>query len=137
MRRLTLDKTNKLCSLIAIEALFSRQPGVESALVYPVRVVWRINQSRKADRETPKFFISVPKRRLRHAVDRVKIRRRIREAYRLNRLDMLDTAAGPLDIAFIYVADKLTPYHAIERAVTRCLTKIAGRKDGQPPCSAE
>ena len=110
MKQFPLNKTNKLCSLIAIEALFSKQPGTEALLTFPLRVVWRINESRKADVTTPKFFITVPKRRLRHAVDRVKMRRRIREAYRLNRQELIGSVHLPLDMAIIYVADTTLPY---------------------------
>ena len=51
------------------------------------------------------------------------MRRRVREAYRLNR--HLLPADLPVDIAFVYVAPELKDYAAVERAVTRLLTKIS------------
>lgn len=87
---------------------------------FPVRAVWRENTRRHAD--CPQFLVMVPKKRLRHAVDRVTMRRRIREAYRLNR--HLIPADRRLDIAFIYVASKLRPYADVERGMTRVLSAI-------------
>ncbi len=70
----------------------------------------------------PRFLVSVPKKRLRHAVDRVTMRRRIREAYRLNR--SLISPDLPADLAFIYVADKLLPYAKVEHALKRLLASV-------------
>ncbi len=49
------------------------------------------------------------------------MRRRIREAYRLNRLPQATGA----DIAFIYVASGLTTYAEVEHALIRILHRIA------------
>lgn len=66
--------------------------------------------------------MSVPKKRLRHAVDRVTMRRRIRESYRLNRHLLRRDEA--VDIVFIYVADKLLPSAKVATAVCRLLERI-------------
>ena len=95
------------------------------ALCYPLRAVWGTNP-RDVDSPT-KFLIIIPKRKLRHAVDRVKMRRRVREAYRLNR-GLLAGAPAGLNIAFIYVADTLKPYAAVERSVRRLLASAAKNK---------
>ena len=80
-----LYKKEKLCGQLAVEALFDRtNPEIGSALAYPLRMVWLPNPRRHNDADI-RFAIVVPKRRLRHAVDRVTMRRRIREAYRLSR----------------------------------------------------
>ena len=80
------------------------------------------NQQRKVA-TCPQFLIAVPKKKLRHAVDRVQMRRRIREAYRLNR--RLIPSDLPLDIAFIYVASEVLPYSEVLKGVTRILTRIS------------
>lgn len=119
MKGLRLYKIEKLCSPAAIDILFAR--GGESAVAYPWRAVWRVNEERPAD--VARFLISVPKKRLRHAVDRVTMRRRCREAYRLNR--SLLPQSSRLDIAFIYVADRLIPYDRTLSSVCRLLRKIS------------
>lgn len=117
-----LYKKEKLCSEIAIAQLFDRHDGLtHSALAFPLRAVWRENITRAVT--CPRFLISIPKKRLHHAVDRVKMRRRVREAYRLNHADLLE-ANHPWDIAFVYVADSLTDYDKVEKAMKRLLQTI-------------
>ena len=77
-----------------------------------------------AQQERVEFLISVPKRKLRHAVDRVKMRRRIREAYRRNHGDIAGSEGTRLQVAFIYVADHLEHYGRVERAMKRILASL-------------
>lgn len=134
MQGLRLYKKEKLCSEIAIGQLFDRDHASErqSALAYPLRAVWRTNPGRHAD--CPQFLVMVPKRRLRHAVDRVRMRRLIRESYRLNR-HLHGDAPGRMDIAFVYVAQNLTDYQAVEKSMQRLLKKIF--PDSVPAASPE
>lgn len=124
MKGLRLYKKEKLCSETAINLLFDRSSDSKTALDYPLRAVWRLNPSRKSDSPIA-FVISVPKRRLRHAVDRVAMRRKIREAYRLNRINHSLPDDCRIDVAFVYIADKLKEYTDIERSVKSILTKIS------------
>lgn len=113
-----LYKREKLCSVTDIARLFARSEGAQAFMAYPLRVVWRRGEPGGAVR----FMITVPKKRLRHAVDRVAMRRRIREAYRLNRPGW--SATERLDIAFVYVADSLKPYTRIEEAMRKAMVHI-------------
>lgn len=117
-----LYKKEKLCSKIAIDAIFSRGEDNSSCLSFPIRAVWLKSQRQQGAQV--QFLISVPKKRLRHAVDRVTMRRRIREAYRLNRHLITIADDIKIDIAFIYVASELTKYDNINRAITKILSKI-------------
>ncbi len=122
MTSLRLYKREKLCSLTAIELLFAKKES-QSASAYPLRAVWRVNERRSG--QTAQFFISIPKKRLKRAVDRVKMRRRTREAYRLSRHMLQLPENTPVDIAFIYLANDLQPYASIERAMAKLLGKIS------------
>ena len=96
-------------------------------LAYPLRAVWMTRPREDADKtEMPRveFLISVPKRKLRHAVDRVKMRRRIREAYRLNHSALVAPGDTCIKVAFIYVADHLEHYRHVERAMRRILSSL-------------
>lgn len=115
-----LYKKEKLCSVVAIDQLFGNGGAEFSRLAYPLRAIARNNVRRSSDAPVA-FLISVPKKRLRHAVDRVTMRRRIREAYRLSPLRQRTPGALRLDVAFVYVADKPLPYSAVERAMRRIL----------------
>ena len=106
MKSFGLGKSHKLCSTTAIDRLFAgRDAAVRSALAYPVRMVWAPapDGDPRPGEQPVCFFISIPKKRLRHAVDRVAMRRRIREAYRLARLEHPMPEGARLDVAFIYV----------------------------------
>lgn len=120
---LRLYKKQKLCSPTAIGLLFSHQTDVVSVLAHPLRAVWRDNAGRKSDAPA-QFLISVPKKRLHHAVDRVTMRRRIREAYRLLHQDYPLPDGARIDIAFVYVANSLEPYARIEKAMRRILSTL-------------
>lgn len=124
MKGLRLYKKEKLCSPVAIEQLFARGSGAQSALAYPLRAVWRHNPRRKSDAPVA-FVISIPKKRLRHAVDRVAMRRKVREAYRLARPLFPMPGGARIDLAFIYVADKLKTYEAVELAVHALMKRVA------------
>ncbi|MDE7375491.1 MAG: ribonuclease P protein component [Muribaculaceae bacterium] len=127
---LRLYKKQKLCSPTAIGMLFGRQPDTSSALAHPLRAVWRQNPGRKSDAPA-QFLISVPKKRLRHAVDRVTMRRRIREAYRLLHQEYPLPDAARIDVAFVYVANVLEPYARVEKAMRRILTAIQQHANAQ------
>lgn len=119
---LRLYKKEKLCSKTAIDMLFTRREG-NVCTSFPVRAVWRINDKR--ENKNVQFLISVPKKRFKHAVDRVKLRRRVREAYRLNRLFLPLNENIAIDIAFIYIGSSIEKYEEIERAIVKLLQKIS------------
>lgn len=134
MKKYGLNKSEKLCSPTAIDKLFSRgansssENEIRSAIVYPLRAVWTYNSARSTGSQI-QFLISIPKKRLRHAVDRVLMRRRVREAYRLNKPFTTPEIADKTDIALIYIADSLKNYQTVEKAVCRILQKINNEKD--------
>lgn len=124
MKGLRLYKKEKLCSTVAIDALFGRGNSATASLAWPLRAVWRHNPRRHSDASVA-FVISVPKKRLRHAVDRVTMRRRIREAYRLARPDIPMPAGARFDLALVYVGDRLTDFATVDHAVRRLMARIA------------
>lgn len=126
MQRFRLPKSTKLCSPTAVERLFDRE-AAQGVVAYPLRAVWRENTTRTTG-EPLQFMITVPKKKLRHAVDRVTMRRRIREAYRLARHSYQDSLpeGKRIDMAIIFLGDKLIPYHIIERSVHKILSRVCG-----------
>lgn len=122
-----LYKKEKLCSLTAIQQLFSPGQSEEnsSIMAYPWRCVWRVNHKRTGGVNCPRFLISVPKKRRRHAVQRVLMRRRMREAYRLHR--NLLPQHEPIEMVLIYVADKETSYADCRRSILKIFQRINSR----------
>lgn len=126
MKKFGLGKKEKLCSVRAIEILFGPGGAEFSTLAYPLRAVARADEVRASDAPVA-FLISIPKKRLRHAVDRVTMRRRVREAYRLNHGRYQLPEGLRVDLGFVYVADKLMSYSAVERAMNRILAAMAAK----------
>lgn len=118
-----LNKSEKLRSRIAIDRLFDEGGSI---MAFPLRAAFRL----RLQGENPvQFLVSIPKKRIRKAVNRVTLRRRIREAYRLNRnellLEQLKQSQMGVDIAFIYLDSTPAPYSVINEKVTSLLTRIA------------
>jgi len=126
VKQFGLNKSDKLCSPTAIDMLFSRGAdfNIYSSIAYPLRAVWRENEKRTTGNYI-NFLISIPKKRIRNAVDRVKMRRRVREAYRLNYKNFDYKKNIYIDLAFIYISNDLTDYQIIEKSVCKILQKIS------------
>ncbi len=112
-RRYTLGKNEKLKSTKSIDRLFV---DGESFVQYPIRVVFVKNNSE----EKNKVAFSVSKRNFKLAVDRNKIKRLMREAYRLNKYE-LDIHG--FHILFIYTNRKIKSYSKIENSIITILQK--------------
>jgi ribonuclease P protein component len=84
------------------------------------------------------IMITVSKRAFKHAVDRNRIRRQIREAYRLNKsqlYDYLEKQQVQVVVALIYTANAHLPSSEIEtkiKAVIKRLIKDLDRKLNNP-----
>ena len=125
-----LSKDEKLTSRTAIERLFGEG---KSLMAFPLRAAYRL---RPCGEHPVQFLISIPKKRIRRAVNRVTLRRRVREAYRLNRRNLLlpalkDSDRG-VDIAFVYLDTTPAPYSVIQEKITLLLQRIAHAATQQP-----
>lgn len=121
----SFHKAERLQSRRRIESLFAG--GKKSMVVFPIRVVY---VTRPADGNVPgvSTLMSVSKRRFKHAVDRNRVKRQIREAYRCNKQILCRVAEGTdcrLDIAFIWLADRTYATDNVKACVVRLLTCIA------------
>lgn len=120
----TFRKTEKLCSKKAINQIFAGTDS-KSMSAYPLRAVFR-----HTEEAGNRILVSVSKRYFKHAVDRNRCKRQVREAYRLNK--HLLANLGGLHIAFIWISRDLQPTDMVMRKVTAILTKIASTPT--PPC---
>lgn len=114
-------KHERLCSRKQIDLLFTKNMGA-SAAAFPIKVVFMETQEAMV---TPlQVMFVVPKRNFKHAHDRNKLKRRMREAYRLNKqaiYDVLNPGGKKIIIAFIYTAKQQQNYPEIALAVTKLL----------------
>ena len=118
----TLCKTERLCSKILIEELLKSEL---SFVKYPFRVVYKIS-SQKTDFPA-RIAISVSKKRFKRAVKRNRIKRLVREAYRLNKTTFYSELPNEItvDILFIYLDQSLPTYAKTEKAIRSALKKIS------------
>lgn len=118
-----LKKDEKLCSRTAVERIFGEG---KSLMAFPLRAAYRIHP---IGEHPVQFLISIPKKRIRKAVGRVTLRRRVREAYRLNRRELLvpalEQSGQGVDIAFVYLDTSLAPYCVINEKMCSLLQRIA------------
>lgn len=130
-----LRKDEKLCSRTAVEQLFGEG---KSLMAFPLRAAYRL---RPRGEHPVQFLISIPKKRIRKAVGRVTLRRRVREAYRLNRRELLaplEQAGWGVDIAFVYLDNNPAPYSVINEKMMSLLSRISNAAtEEQPPVNQE
>jgi ribonuclease P protein component len=106
-----LSKQNRLRGQKRIERLFEEGDSFTS---FPFRVVWRV-YAEESSESSLQWGVSVPKKKIPLAVNRNKIKRLIREAYRQEKgelCEQLQSAQKGLDCMFIYLDRK--PYSAEE-----------------------
>ena len=129
-----MRKPERLNKKKIIEKMFAG--GSRSFSIFPLRVVWL--PAEELDVQAS-ILISVSKRRFKRAVKRNRIKRLIREAYRLNKQILhapLTEKNSRLAIAFIYLADELMNSALVEEkiktALTRIVEKIPAEQTAQP-----
>lgn len=99
--------------------------GGKSFISYPVRVVYRCSPRRENDFPA-RMAVSVSKKRFKRAVKRNRIKRLIREAYRLNKALLYEwiPADCTIDILFIYLESEVADYKKIEKAIKGAFKKM-------------
>ena len=130
--RHTFRKAERLCSKKHIEALFAGDN--RSLTAYPLRAVYTETENEKiVNSKSVSLLISVSKRHFKHAVDRNRAKRLIREAYRLNKGLLLDHLPEntQLDLAFIWMSDELCDYAIVETKMKILLQRIAEKINGR------
>ncbi|MDD4489642.1 MAG: ribonuclease P protein component [Paludibacter sp.] len=118
----TFPKNEKLCGEIRIGKLFAEG---EAFIVYPLRIVYKL--STEVQDVPVKVLISVPKKKIKTAIHRNRIKRQIKEAYRLNKTTLIESCREhglSLQLAITYLSDKSLDYKLIEEKIKQVLTKM-------------
>ena len=121
------SKRERIVSRKLIEQLFSKGSSF-SVSAFPLRIVV-LETKRVADDIPVQVLISVSKRHFKHAVDRNRVKRQVREAYRHHKQILTEKVQQEqtLAIAFIWLADELFESATVEKSVKKLLGKAAER----------
>lgn len=113
----TFPKKEKLKSRKLITQLFEEGKGVSK---FPVKVLYLPIE----DLESHQVTFAVPKKNFKSAVDRNRIKRQLREAYRLQKEVLITTSEPKFALLFLYLGKKKPPYEELENCVAILLKKM-------------
>lgn len=117
----TFPKSEKLCGQLRIAALYKEGKRFTA---FPMRVTFR--HLPDSD-EAPKVLIWAPKSLFKHAVDRNRLRRLMREAYRLN-AEPLRTYCSEnhcsFQLAINYMDKELRSQEQISKAMQKAIKRL-------------
>ncbi len=113
--RYTYNKDEKLKSQKAIEQLFAEGKSVSA---YPLRMVYLDNQTQL------KVGVSVSKRNFKLAVHRNRVKRLLREGYRLNKNLLIDNKLDHYTLMILYISKEMPDFKIIDKKMKALLTKF-------------
>ena len=122
-------KSERLSRKSVVERLYAEGRSVAA---YPLRAVYLPLEPEEGD-PAASILISVSKKRFRHAVDRNLVKRRLREAYRLNKhtfIEALHTSGTSMAVAILYL-DKRHHTFAYLQSRTKKLLKAIIEKENE------
>ncbi len=117
-----LTKKERISGKKEIDFLFGKG---NSFIAYPLRVVYIERDCDKISGEpVASIMISVSKKKFRRAVKRNRLKRLIKESYRLNKSRLIENLKNQgkfISIAFLYLSNEEKTYAEIETAVQKAL----------------
>jgi len=115
--KFTFNKSEKLKSQKLIEQLFLEG---KSVTVFPLRLMYLPISHR--DGTKIKASVSVSRKNFKKAVDRNRIKRLLREAYRLNKLKYFNNIKAPYALMILYIGKKEMDFDAVNAKLKLLLT---------------
>jgi len=120
----SLKKHERLKSKILLDRLFAE--GI-SEFAHPIKILYQFKE--RTPEDWPLLFsITVPKKKIKSAVKRNLVKRKIREAYRLQKAPLQELLfhkqTHQLFLMLIYIENNPLPYADTYKAVTKLLKKL-------------
>ena len=130
----SFQKRERMVSRKLIDTLFGACPakqglesrGSQSMAAYPLRAVY-MKKVRARDDAPVQVLVSVPKKYFKHAVDRNRIKRQVREAFRQHKQLLYEALAEQeqLLLAFIWLSEEHYPSQHVESRVVSLMQRVA------------
>ena len=120
----TLCKDERLYLRDAISELFANGKGF---MVFPYRIMYNVLPEDDPQVARVAIMTIAPKKKFKHAVDRNREKRLMREAYRLNKLPLINAcekAGKKLQVAFIYSHNEHITFQEAERNIKKAISII-------------
>ncbi len=130
-QRQTFRKSERLCSRKIIQELSKKARNIQ---VQAFRLSWL--ESTLPENVPAQVVFSVPKRNFRHAVDRNRIKRRMREAYRKNKsviYPLISLSRKQFALLIVYTGSEIPTFARTEENILNALNRFA--QDIQKYCS--
>lgn len=125
----TLKRSERLKKMTLIRDMFRKG---QSFAVYPIRVVFM-----ETDLESSfpiQVAVTVPKKNFKKAVSRNKIRRKVKEAYRLNKASLYEGLEGlekQYAMMLLYIAKEEQDYDGISRSMKKLIEKFIKKEQAK------
>ncbi len=120
----TLKKAERISHKKDIDRLFSKG---KSFPAFPLLVIYLSELCETKPDSDISILVSVSKKKFKRAVDRNRVKRLVREAYRLNKQclgNLQDSVSLQLRIAFLYTHKEILPFHEIEKGMKKALVNL-------------
>ncbi len=122
-KKFSFSKNERLYHRKVINEVFANG---NSFLLFPFRIQY-LFVDKNEEYANAQILISIPKKRIKRAVDRNLIKRRTKESFRLNKhlfIDEINTKKS-LAIAVVYIANDVLEYKKIDISFKKIITKLS------------
>lgn len=123
---ITFSKIDRLKSKQLIEQLFAEGKSVSQ---FPLKLIY-LNTEFK-DKSQLKTGVSVPKRLFKNAVDRNHIKRLLREAFRLNKVEYFNNSSTSYAFMILYLSKDETSFEVVNEKMKLLLQKFKNKTSEQ------
>jgi len=123
-KRFGFSRKEKLKSRKAIDALFT---GGQSLGQFPLRAMYLLHPVHTLQDTGVQVGVTASKRHFKKAVHRNRVKRLLRESYRLQKTALLQTVAErqlKLQVFFMYMDKELPTTELLREAMSKCLLQL-------------